>query len=517
MMKLLIVIWSVIATALPSYVADIAALDNCLEKKAEISSLHDSKIGLCLSMISKKDISSLQQYGLYDQLYSLSFSYQFDQALSAANGKLAAAREIGDSNLINDAVLDKAMLLCVAGYHMESRRVIEDAKLTEQDMSPEQQLKYLYYLQRLSIDSNDVSNDGRHGYVAMSREYRKRIVDSTPEDSRIHLEMATLLASSMKDYRLADSLACLWVNCVDYMSVDYSVATFYRGHIQERLGNDDAAIHWYSESACSDIENAVKDNASICCLSRMLLKRGDVDRAFQYVQAALSDALFFNARLRPLQIARYLPSIEAAYNQKMEENQKRIGTTNRVIFSLSIVLLLFLLMMLLLNVRTVRANREITRLSTSLKEANERLSKSLKDVSEANSAKEEYLGLFLSMCSSYLVKLKKHQSLKESEKEFQDFYDSFDNAFLHLYPSFVEDFNALLKPECRIELKKGALLNTELRIFALIKLGITQSSHIASLLRYSVNTIYNYRAQIKNDSICREDFEERVKSIGYGD
>ena len=180
-------------------------------------------------------------------------------------------------------------------------------------------------------------------------------------------------------------------------------------------------------------------------------------------------------------------------------------------------MLLFLLMMLLLNVRTVRANREITRLSTSLKEANERLSKSLKDVSEANSAKEEYLGLFLSMCSSYLVKLKKHQSLKESEKEFQDFYDSFDNAFLHLYPSFVEDFNALLRPECRIELKKGALLNTELRIFALIKLGITQSSHIASLLRYSVNTIYNYRAQIKNDSICREDFEERVKSIGYGD
>jgi DNA-binding CsgD family transcriptional regulator len=101
------------------------------------------------------------------------------------------------------------------------------------------------------------------------------------------------------------------------------------------------------------------------------------------------------------------------------------------------------------------------------------------------------------------------------EEELKEFYDMFDQAFLKLYPKFVEQFNGLLREDSQIELKKGKLLNTELRIFALIRLGITQSSDIASMLRYSSNTIYNYRAQIKNACIGdRETFEERVKQIG---
>ena len=138
----------------------------------------------------------------------------------------------------------------------------------------------------------------------------------------------------------------------------------------------------------------------------------------------------------------------------------------------------------------------------------------MSDLSQANAAKEEYLGLFLTMCSSYIEKLKKFMTLSQIDAELKSFYKTFDNAFLQLYPDFVEKFNALLIPEARIELKKDELLNTELRIFALIKLGITQSSHIATLLRYSVNTIYNYRAQIKNSAIEGKDsFEDRVKAI----
>ncbi len=154
---------------------------------------------------------------------------------------------------------------------------------------------------------------------------------------------------------------------------------------------------------------------------------------------------------------------------------------------------------------------------------------------EANAAKEEYIGLFLSMCSNYIDKMKAYQSGVRKlalagnldkliadtsspdnvEKELKEFYEMFDKAFLKLYPKFVEQFNGLLREDARIELKKGKLLNTELRIFALIRLGITQSSDIASMLRYSVNTIYNYRAQIKNSALGdRDNFEERIKEIG---
>ena len=115
----------------------------------------------------------------------------------------------------------------------------------------------------------------------------------------------------------------------------------------------------------------------------------------------------------------------------------------------------------------------------------------------------------------YLDKLKKTLPRDQYEAELKNFYKTFDTSFLQLYPTFVEDFNALLKDDQHVTLKDGEMLNTELRIFALIKLGITQSSHIASLLRYSVNTIYNYRAQVKNAALeDRGNFEEMVKTIG---
>ena len=179
-------------------------------------------------------------------------------------------------------------------------------------------------------------------------------------------------------------------------------------------------------------------------------------------------------------------------------------------------------------------NRQIQEFSSSLQQMNDRLTQTNSELSEANAAKEEYIGIFVSLSSDYIDKTRKYQSsvrkrivngqyddiLSEisSQKLLDDeldlFYRLFDQAFLKLYPDFVNQFNGLLKPAYRIEPKEGELLTTELRIFALIRLGITQSSRIASLLRYSVNTIYNYRAQIKKGAIVdKEVFEEKVRLL----
>ena len=159
-------------------------------------------------------------------------------------------------------------------------------------------------------------------------------------------------------------------------------------------------------------------------------------------------------------------------------------------------------------------NRQLERYSADLVETEESLKDMNRRLTEANEAKEEYLGLFLSQSSSYLDKLKKLISHEEYEAELRNFYKNFDSSFLELYPDFIEKFNGLLKEDARIRPKENDKLTIELRIFALIKLGITQSSHIASLLRYSVNTIYNYRAQIKNSALSdRKDFEELVKKL----
>ena len=160
-------------------------------------------------------------------------------------------------------------------------------------------------------------------------------------------------------------------------------------------------------------------------------------------------------------------------------------------------------------------NIQLDAYTKSIMAVEEDLRRTNLDLVEANAAKEEYLGLFLSMCSGYLDKLRKTLPREQYDAELKNFYKTFDTSFLSLYPTFVEDLNALLTEEGRIVVKEGGLLNTELRIFALIKLGITQSSHIASLLRYSVNTIYNYRAQVKNAALSdRENFEDNVRKIG---
>ena len=95
------------------------------------------------------------------------------------------------------------------------------------------------------------------------------------------------------------------------------------------------------------------------------------------------------------------------------------------------------------------------------------------------------------------------------------YYKNFDAIFLHVYPSFVSDFNELLLPEERIVLKEGELLNTELRIYALVRLGINDSVKIAELLHCSPQTVYNNRLKVRNKaSVPKEQFAETVRLLG---
>jgi hypothetical protein len=236
----------------------------------------------------------------------------------------------------------------------------------------------------------------------------------------------------------------------------------------------------------------------------------------------LDDALFYNAKLRKVQIASTLPWILKTYTDSKEIQSR--DRTHYLILTVCIALLLLVFCVFTVylylkgrkNADEIESkNIQLADYYQSVLEAEANIQQTNLDLIEANAAKEEYLGLFLSMCSGYLDKLKKNLSRDQFESELKNFYKTFDTSFLSLYPTFVEEFNALLRDDYRIKMKDGELLSTELRIFALIKLGITQSSHIASLLRYSVNTIYNYRAQVKNAALeNRENFEERVRKIG---
>ena len=295
-------------------------------------------------------------------------------------------------------------------------------------------------------------------------------------------------------------------------------------------------------SALSDIKSGIKDQASLWTLADILYKEGDINRAYNYICFSWEESQIYNARLRVEQISKVLSVINNTYQLESERKSRQL----RFYLILISVLSLFLLVSIVYIYKQMRslaiarnnlevANKQLNGLNHELSEMNGCLKDFNFRLSESNHVKEEYIGRFMTLCSTYIDKLeayrrmvnKKLQSGQSAElykitrasniteEELKEFYQNFDTTFLFLYPDFVAEFNALLVDEEHIVLKKGELLNTELRIFALIRLGISDSSKIAEFLRYSVNTIYNYRAKVKNKAkISRDDFESQVMQIG---
>ncbi len=365
--------------------------------------------------------------------------------------------------------------------------------------------------------------------------YRNRLFEAYGENSREYLSLMVDVAMDEGEMRRADSVNAILLARHSPSTQQYAMHAYNQALISYALGRDDFS-DWYVRSAIADVRSATKDNASLASLARQLfMDEHDISRAFNYVRASMDDAIFYNAKLRPWQIAQFMPVIEQTY-------LRRATTARRTQWILTLVILLFAGYALIMFRRARlyasqigSKNDQIGSINDGLRRKNEELQRLNVSVSEANGVKEEYIALLLSMCSDYIEKMLKMQrrigrrigegNSKMLEKELsptalmdvevRDFYNMFDGAFLRLYPDFVEEFNSLLRDDERIIPPSGEELNTELRIFALIRLGIDDSSKIAALLRYSVNTIYNYRAKVKNKAKCqRQEFEDRIKTIG---
>lgn len=468
------------------------ALDKALSAAQTRSSNVENSILDLRRDVQLYDSSPALQYDKYKHIYDISYAYQFNTAMEALEKMEGIALRLKDSNRLAETRINKALLYCTAGYYLESAQEIQgiDTLTIPQRLLP----AYYDYQMRFSREVN-AQGEGRKGALLdKSNYFAKKLMDVTNPSDFLHTQTNLIYLIENGYFEKADSVARAALRTIVPRSHQYAILSYWLANANERMGNDEESLLWYIESSLADVVCATKDNASLFSLAQILLDRGDVERAFRYTQIALDDALFYNSKLRPLQIATKFQEIEQRYSEEREAASNRLILYIYIIGILAIVLFVMLLV-------TVGYHR--------------RLSKTTSALSEESAAKEEYLALFLSMSSSYLEKLRHHLSRAEMEEELKSFYNAFDNAFIQLYPDFVEQFNMLLVPEERVELKKGELLNTELRIFALIRLGIDQSSHIASLLRYSVNTIYNYRAKIKGAAINgKENFEDQVKRIG---
>lgn len=289
-------------------------------------------------------------------------------------------------------------------------------------------------------------------------------------------------------------------------------AAHHLSAIASSAGDADGYTYYLAMSALADAATATREVASLQELGNHLYSLGDVNRAYDYLNRALANAVECGAPMRMIESVNSLPIIERAKTEQINDKQRTIFTIMAVMALLvvGLVIMIFLLR---------REMRNMQRLQEKLR--------------AANTTKEVYISQFLNLCSIYMDKLNQFckianrkiaagkvdelfrltKSGKFIEEQSAEFYQTFDNAFLHLYPDFVSKVNALLRPDAQIELREGEKLNTDLRILAFMRLGIEESSRIAQVLNYSLNTIYAYRNRTKGRAINRDTFEQDVMKI----
>ncbi len=482
-----------------------------------------------------------QRYKICGQLYDNYKSYKSDSALTYAQKKLQIAEKMNNRWNLTDAKLNLASIMGTSGMYKESMDILETINIQD---NPDLKAYYFHVYRTVYGFMADytVSTREKERYNKLVSNFRDSLLVVNPPNSETHIMVKTdqLIANKKSDEAIKILLTYYPTIKNDKHTraiIAYCISVTY-----QKQQNRENEKKWLIISAINDIQSATKDYISLRSLAFLLYKEGDIDRAYKYIKRSLEDALFCNARLRTYEISQMLPIIDQAYQHQSQARQRQL-----IISLISISLLsVFLLIAVLSVYRQMRklsvarkdlsqANKLLNDLNKELSETNKLLKHSNETLSEANLIKEEYIGRYMDQCSAYIDKLDDYrrllnktatagkiddliQTIKSKqfiEDELKEFYTNFDSTFLQLFPTFVEEFSALIVDNEEIQLKSGELLNTELRIFALIRLGISDSVKISHFLRYSLSTIYNYRTKLRNKSaVPRDEFESYVMKIG---
>ena len=475
-----------------------------------------SSIDSLKNIISSKGISDEERL---DCLLQLGDSYNVlntDSALTFYAKGYELAEKLGLDSVSIRFNLRTSTYLPLLAFITEASKRFESI---DPETIPEGLLEEYYDAARqmyFYIASYYVNYPDIHGpYMKKSQEAQAKLLtlleDGTP---RFMLNQGEYFLSHQQ-YSKAKAVLLLLLDRIPEEDNLYARACHFLADISKASGEHNAYIYYLARSAIADTKGATLEVSSLQELGRMMYLNGDVSHAYDSLSPALSEAVECNAPLRILQSSNIFPIIESAHKAELRKSDVRIY----IVMAIMAVLLVGLAITLYV---LHRKNRLMNRMAVKLE--------------EANSTKDVYISQFLNLCSIYMDKLNQFNKMvnrkittgkvddllkltkqgKFIEEQSKEFYDVFDDAFLHIYPTFVTEVNKLLRPEEQIVLREGEKLNTDLRIIAFMRLGIEESTRIAQMLNYSVYTIYTYRNKLKNRAINRDTFEDavmRIKSV----
>lgn len=486
-----------------------------------------------LSRLARATQDPQRRYDLEMDIASQYFAFSFDSTQTyLKHCQELALSPLKDGERFNKASIQLGHLYAKAGNYMEAYNLLYD-QIDTNSLSDALKQEYFYALYDFSRDLSGNSGMVERLAIPDRKIYRNRLYQLLPADSERWRILKMNELTDQGRYASADSLCRILLSGVKPEDHNYAIFAFEMSDIQYAMGKNNERLEWLIKSAESDIIGSVKDYASLTMVAQILLPT-DVERSFHYLRIAQEDAIFYNAKLRPWQISRFLLDVEGAYSARQERTSRMLKVLMVLMAVLAIILAALAWSFIARSKALSKLREELERSNTQLAMANITLNDQNRQISKADRVKEEYILSFLEDLSGQISTVraednrfrnllkqgKADQLLKElsitgrSEKVRDEFYETFDRTFLGLYPDFVDQFNTLIREEARIHPPKGRL-TTELRVFALIRLGVDDSKKIAAMLDYSVSTIYNHKVSIKNASLGdRDTFEERVKEIG---
>ena len=508
-------------------------LDRVIEESETIVAEKNKKIATLKQMAAKENDTALL-LEIYRELSEEYYVFKFDSAKVYVEKGLALAKKVQNSRYIVTNTIMKAKLLSIGGLYSEA---INTLNTIEQDSLGEQNMIFDYNIAYSTIYSYwaDYCNDDTYSpiYRERSNAYLKTAIANIDKNNAAYdyyMGEYYVYIDKDDDKALKHYFRALEKNGMTsrvYAMASFAIANNYSAH-----ENMEKYEEYLIKASICDILCCTKENLAIQDLAMHLFKQDNenIERARVYINTAMDDAKSYNNRLRILEISQKLPIIVSTYHKRLTTQNSTLMYAVWGISLLVVTMLVLLYFFVRQNKLLSKRRHELHVSNNMLTETNERLNRANEQLLDTNRKREGLAKLYIDLCAKYIDKMAKFQVMVQRKikanqinelmsyvssprlnyEDADTFMKRFDEAFLNLYPSFVTEFNALLKEDEQVITKNPHSLTTELRIFALIRLGIKESSEIAALLYYTPRTIYNYRSAFKNKALDRESFEERV-------
>ena len=497
------------------------------EKELRIKTIKDGASGISLTPEQRLELN----IRLYDEY----IAYKYDSAFHYIQQNVALLRGTENQDRFTASAVRMAHILSVTGLFNVAWELMEE--INPETLDVQQRVDYYTQQSELNLYRSEMAQYTPFfsEFISKAQYYRQLIIQIAPKGSYDYIFNQATYISEMGDDDKAIQMLEDYLPHIKRGTRTYGIITSTLAYFYQRQQNQDKQEHYLLLSAISDEIGAIRENNSLRSLSELLMARGESDNAYRYLFQSFREAQFYGSRLRLMQMGRIAPQVMQLYDEERSQTQ-RLTTTILIIISIVSLILIGGIFYTLKLIRKNRsANQQILEMNKTLAVQNEAISNINNQMKEANRIKEEYIGRFLELSSVLIERGEKrlklfnrlarerkleelYAELKKTEpvnNSIHDFHQDFDVAFLNIFPDFIANVNQLLTTENRFEQEADSAkrLTTELRILALLRLGISDNQKIADILRSSLTTIYTYRSKLKAKAIHKETFEDDIRKI----